>query len=326
MKKITLKQISNIFFEKMSQKSILKIIEPNIFSELSPLIKDSRTRSGFFNGNSNSKGNLKIIKSLTQHFKNIQNLELMIDRLKDNLVIKKDEEIKLIRLMNENRELYDPIILNFLNCRKEYYLLFWLILWSIMGEGLMELCTYHIALNHNTTLTNNILYYTPSNSEDAANIDFFLDLIRNHSDICILSKDAKYCAIKEGEINHALNLRLSTDNNFTIKMILQLPVEYNETSYTNKHITNCIILEQLSNRFPNNFFIRYFKGPLKYRLYFSESIKIMRVEHFINYDSPNVILPILLDGKSNNERLLYEEYVNQFAKLWIDYTENIRIS
>ncbi|MDE6678587.1 MAG: hypothetical protein K2K02_06055, partial [Ruminococcus sp.] len=156
---------------------------------------------------------------------------------------------------------------------------------------------------------------------DAYNREFTQQSLLNKkcNEYWIMSLFANFCT--NGEIHAQIEERLQSDANFSMRMLLLNPnqFEYASKMYTNVNISNLHnykVFEQWKIRFPEKFFLAYTNQPLSNRIYVDVTNGKMLVDHLIVSSSTNYVLSDQLERDLSEDKSYFQKYMTQFQTMW----------
>lgn len=135
----------------------------------------------------------------------------------------------------------------------------------------------------------------------------------------IMSLFANFCT--NGEIHAQIEKRLEYDPDFSMRMILLHPnqFDYVSTMYTNVNVSNMHnyeVFEQWKIKFPEKFSLAYTNQPLSNRIYADMTNGKMLVDHLIVSSSTNYVLSDQLERNLPQDKSYFQKYISQFQFMW----------
>lgn len=168
-------------------------------------------------------------------------------------------------------------------------------------------------------------HYT--NTHDDINRNYFIPLLKDKTctELHILSRFAN--GWSTGEEYELLTKRLE-EKTLIVKMLLMdvntsFAYIYNDTQNHIK-INPAQIFENLAQKYPNNFFLRYITVPLTNGIVHDVTNQKLRVDYLIVPPVSNKRLVHYFRKNNPDEAWCYEQYSTQFDKIWNEYSKDIK--
>lgn len=166
-----------------------------------------------------------------------------------------------------------------------------------------------------------------TNTRDDINRNYFVPLLKDNTctELHILSRFANGWSRSE---EYELLINRLEENTLIVKMLL---MDIN-TSFANIYndaqnhieINPARIFENLAKKYPNNFFLRYVTVPLTNGIVHDVTNQKLRVDYLIIPPVSNKRLIHYFSKNNPNETLYYNQYSNQFDKIWNEYSKEVK--
>lgn len=166
-----------------------------------------------------------------------------------------------------------------------------------------------------------------TNTRDDINRNYFVPLLKDNTctELHILSRFANGWSRSE---EYELLINRLEENTLIVKMLL---MDIN-TSFANIYndaqnhieINPARIFENLAKKYPNNFFLRYVTVPLTNGIVHDVTNQKLRVDYLIIPPVSNKRLIHYFSKNNPDETLYYNQYSNQFDKIWNEYSKEVK--
>lgn len=193
----------------------------------------------------------------------------------------------------------------------------------------LEITKNEVQSNTMTLIQEETISFTSkyTNTRDDINRNYFVPLLKDNTctELHVLSRFAN--GWSHGQEYELLTSRLE-DNTLTVKMLLMdintsFAYIYNDAQ-NHIEINSARIFEDLAQRYPNNFFLRYVTVPLTNGIVHDVANQKLRVDYLIIPPVSNKRLIHYFSKNNPDEALYYEQYSTQFDKIWNEYSKEVK--
>lgn len=187
----------------------------------------------------------------------------------------------------------------------------------------------YVPITQETLIQEETISFTSkyTNTRDDINRNYFVPLLKDNTctELHILSRFANGWSRSE---EYELLINRLEENTLIVKMLL---MDIN-TSFANIYndaqnhieINPARIFENLAKKYPNNFFLRYVTVPLTNGIVHDVTNQKLRVDYLIIPPVSNKRLIHYFSKNNPDETLYYNQYSNQFDKIWNEYSKEVK--